>query len=281
MFRQRTFQERLWEILPGLQFWTVFFGAILLSFYQPIWAALFIICFDLYWVLKAVNVATHLVAAYRKFKFIVRVNWLGFTEALNDLPGFLQLLNKQLISESSSAGKKFYKDEIKKIQTLISKQATAPNYLNYYHLILIPFIDESFEVLDSTLSAITGSAYPKEKMIMVLGSEQRAGEQAQEVARQIKEKYQSHFYKFFVSLHPDGLEGEIKGKSANASFAIQSLLPELAKLNIAVEQVLVSNFDSDTIIHPQYFARVMYEFLLSDKPYQKSFQPIAVYNNNI
>ncbi|MCX6797097.1 MAG: hypothetical protein NTX98_01300, partial [Candidatus Doudnabacteria bacterium] len=80
---------------------------------------------------------------------------------------------------------------------------------------------------------------------------------------------------------PDGLEGEIKGKSANASWSIKLVLPELSRLNIGIEQVLVSNFDSDTIVHPQYFARVMYEFLTAEKPYQKSFQPIAIYNNNI
>src|SRR5579864_3051286 len=118
-FRQRSFKERLWEILPGLQFWTVFFGAILLSFYKPVWAALFIICFDLYWVLKAVNVASHLVAAYRKFKFVVRVNWLGFAEKLNKLPEFLAFLEKQALTEKTSAGKKFYAEEIKKISALI------------------------------------------------------------------------------------------------------------------------------------------------------------------
>ena len=84
MFRKRTFSERLWEILPGLQLWTVFFGAILLSFYRPVWAALFIICFDLYWVLKALNVATHLLSAYKKFKVSVEIDWLKYAEYLRD-----------------------------------------------------------------------------------------------------------------------------------------------------------------------------------------------------
>src|SRR6185295_16148124 len=106
MFRKRTTTERLWEIIPGLQFWAVFFGAILLSFYRPIWAALFIICFDLYWVLKAVNVAAHLVASYRKFRFIVRINWLGMITKLSDLPGFVEFLQSQGGNEQSGPGKK-------------------------------------------------------------------------------------------------------------------------------------------------------------------------------
>jgi hypothetical protein len=281
MFRKRTFQERLWEILPGLQFWVVFFGSILLSFYLPVWAAVFIICFDLYWVLKAINVAVHLLASYKKFKFIVTINWQDYAARLENFQSFGEFLTAQKIGAKSSLARTFFDEEIKKIRGLKAQGKTGGNYLNYYQIILIPFIDESFEVLNSTFAALSASNYPKDKMIMLLASEERAGDEAQKVAAQIKEKYQNQFFKFFITIHPDGIEGEIKGKSANASFAVKSVLPELEKLGINIDQVLVSNFDSDTIIHPQYFARVMYEFLTVDKPYQKSYQPIAIYNNNI
>lgn len=281
MFRKRTTSERFWEILPGLQFWSVFFGAILLSYFQPVWAALFIICFDLYWVLKAINVATHLFAAYRKFRVIVTIDWLAQVQRLNDLPKFLEFLIQETASESKQKQKTYLKQEILRVSRLITQGKIGADYLNFYQLILIPFIDENFEVLDSTISAIAGSQYPKDRMILVMGAEERAGEQGIQVAAKLTEKYGAAFFKFFTTFHPDGLKGEIKGKSANASFAIRSILPELQKLGIKNEQVLVSNFDSDTVIHPQYFARVMYEFLTADKPYQKSFQPIAIYNNNI
>jgi hypothetical protein len=117
--------------------------------------------------------------------------------------------------------------------------------------------------------------------MVVLASEERAGEDAQKVAAQVKERYGAEFFKFFVTVHPDGMPNEIKGKSANVSYAVESLLPEFEKLNIAVDDIIISNFDSDTVVHPQYFARVMYEFLLVEKPYQSSYQPIILYNNNI
>jgi hypothetical protein len=281
MFRKRSFKERLWEILPGLQFWTVFFGSILLSYYLPVWAALFIICFDLYWLLKAINVAVHLLSSYWKFKFVVTVNWLDYIKKLNDLPGFVEFLKTNIETAGTSRAKSFFKQDVARIQESIALGVKGGDYLNYYQLILIPFIDESFEVLDSTFAALAASRYPKEKMIMLLAGEERAGQTARQVAEQIKNKYQGNFYKFFTSWHPDGIAGEIKGKSANASYAVQSILPELENLGIKTDQILVSNFDSDTIIHPQYFARVMYEFLTVDKPYQKSYQPVAIYNNNI
>jgi hypothetical protein len=281
MFRKRTFQERLWEILPGLQFWTVFFGAILLSYYLPVWAAIFIICFDLYWVLKALNVATHLIAAYRKFRALVKINWMDYIKRLADFQTFALFLEQLAKQSKNATTKKFYLGEIDKIHTLVNQGKTGRDYGGFYHLILVPFTDESFEVLDSTISALAACDYPKDKMFLVLGSEERAGKEAQIVTQRLKEKYAKIFYKLFITVHPDGLPGEIKGKSANASFAVQKILPELSALGITTQQVLVSNFDSDTIVHPQYFARVMYEFLTAQKPYQSSYQPIAIYNNNI
>ena len=281
MFRKRSLQERFWEVLPGLQFWTVFFGSILLSFYRPIWAALFIICFDLYWVLKAINVATHLFAAYIKFKVAVTIDWLDYANRLSNFSTFEEFLGQQIQKAKKSSVRTFFQQEAERIRGLIAKGKNSGFFQNYYQVILIPFIDESFEVMDSTFHALAASNYPKEKMIILLASEERAGLKAQEVAAKIKQTYEHNFYKFFITIHPDGLEGEIKGKSANASYAIQAAMPELNKLDIKIEQVLVSNFDSDTIVHPQYFARVMYEFLTAEKPYQSSYQPIDIYNNNI
>lgn len=279
MFRQRTAKERFWEILPGLQLWTVFIGAVLLSYYKPSWAALFIVCFDLYWVLKALNVATHLIASYRKFKVFVRVDWLSYAEKLADPKQFIEFLRSKV--PLNSVEKKYLAREIKRLEKKILAGKKFRRLEEFYHLVLVPFVDESFDVLDSSIGSISQSNYPKDRMILLLAAEERAGRAAIDLAEKIKAKYQSHFYKIFISVHPDGLPGEIKGKSANAGFAIQTVLPELKNLGLQTESVLVSNFDSDTIVHPQYFARVIYEFLTADKPYQKSYQPIAIYNNNI
>lgn len=265
--------------MPGLQLWTVFIGAVLLSYYKPSWAALFIVCFDLYWVLKALNVATHLIASYRKFKVFVRIDWLSYAEKLADPKQFIEFLRAK--TPINSVEKKYIAQEIKRLEKKLLAGKKFHRLEEFYHLVLVPFVDESFDVLDSSIGSVSQSNYPKDRMILLLAAEERAGRAAIDLAEKVKAKYQSHFYKIFISVHPDGLPGEIKGKSANAGFAIQTVLPELKNLGIRTESVLVSNFDSDTIVHPQYFARVIYEFLTADKPYQKSYQPIAIYNNNI
>lgn len=281
MFRKRTRRERFWETLPGLSFWTVFVGAILLSYFKPLWASVFIVCFDLYWVLKAMNVAIHLVHSYRRFRVYVTFDWLNFIELLHDKEKLIEHFQKALLGTKKAVARKFYKEEIKRLSNLQDNSVITRSYRDFYHLIIVPYVDESYGVLSSTITALSQAQYPKDRMILVLASEERAGEKAQMVGKQIAELAKDVFLKTYITVHPDGLAGEIKGKSANASFAVQSLLPELERLGINIDQVIVSNFDSDTIVHPQYFGRVMYEFLTSEKPYQTSYQPIAIYNNNI
>jgi len=282
MFRKRTVRERFWEILPGLQFWSVFVGAIILSIYRPAWAALFIIVFDLYWVLKAINTAMHLISSYRKFRVFVTIDWLDFIKRLPHLGQFSEFLRHQAATLPKKLEQDFYLDEIKRLNdSAVPRPLITKPFTDFYHLVVLPFSNEGFEILDSTLEALAAVNYPTDRIIILLASEERAGLSAQEAALKAKAKYEPRFFKFFLTIHPDGLPGEIKGKSANASFAVQTVLPELHKLSIGIEQVLVSNFDSDTIVHPHYFARVMYEFLTAEKPYRRSYQPIAVYNNII
>lgn len=281
MFRKRTKTERFWEILPGLSIWTVFIGAVVLSFVKPVWAAVFIVCFDLYWLLKALNTSVHLISSYRKFRVYVKIDWLLLTAMLHERPKLIDHMERSLSLAKSKIERKFYSQEIDKLKNAPDNGLINRQYTDFYHVIIVPFVDESVEVLTSTVEALVNAQYPHEQMILVLASEERAGEPAAQVAKTMLEKFESKFFKMWVTVHPDGLEGEIKGKSANASFAVSSILPKLKELNIAEDDVLISNLDSDTIVHPQYFARVTYAFMTSEKPYRRSYQPIAVYNNNI
>ncbi len=184
--------------------------------------------------------------------------------------------------EKSSRHRIFLQGEVEKVDATIDRGAPAKDYRELYHLVIYPFVNEGYEVLSTSLRSLAAAHYPVgERIITVLASEERAGQSAQDVASRVREDFGSKFKGFFVSVHPDGLPDEIKGKSANASWAVKSVLPELERMSIGIDQVIVSNFDSDTIVHPEYFSRVTYEFLLAEKPYRSSYQPVAIYNNNI
>ena len=50
---------RLFEIFPGFLSWGTLIGIVLLSIYKPVVAAIFIIVFDLYWLLKTAHLGFH------------------------------------------------------------------------------------------------------------------------------------------------------------------------------------------------------------------------------
>jgi hypothetical protein len=280
-FRKRSFQERCWEVIPGVMFWSTLFFALFFSANHPVWVSVFIILFDLYWLFKAINGALHLISAYKKYRFFATLDWVDLVGRLTNFKEFIAFLKAEKPKKYISRAKNYYKDEIERISKLVDLGREGGDFKDYYHIVMYPFVDESVDVLSTSLGSLATVNFPKDRIIAVLASEERAGEQAQKTAAEVKAKFEDKFFKFFVTVHPDGLAGEIKGKSANASWAVKSVMPELEKLGIDIDHVLVSNFDSDTIVHPQYFARVMYEFLTAEKPYRSSYQPMAVYNNNI
>ncbi len=273
--------DRFYEVIPGLMFWTTLFFAFFFSFRHPAWVAIFIIVFDLYWLLKAINSTLHLFSAYSRFHLFMKMQWMPFLEKTADFKTYTQYLEEQKNSGSSRSARKYFKEEALRIQELLTLGRTGRDFRELYHVVVYPFVDESSVILESTLHSLAGADYPKDRIIVVLASEERAGKQAAQTAAQLKEKYGDIFFKFFITVHPDGLEGEIKGKSANASWGMQTVTPELQKLGIDLDSVIVSNFDSDTVTHREYFARVSYEFITAKKPLRSSYQPIPLYNNNM
>jgi len=151
-----------------------------------------------------------------------------------------------------------------------------------YHLIILPFYKENKEIVESSCQAMLDSDYPKEKIMIVLSVEERAGKEAQIIANQMKEKFSSKFFKFLITIHPKNLESEIAGKGSNTTWAIKKAKQEIIEpLNMDKDNIIVSTFDIDTKPYPQYFSCLTYHFLTVENPQYCSYQPIPIYNNNI
>ncbi|MBU4284771.1 glycosyltransferase family 2 protein [Patescibacteria group bacterium] len=155
------------------------------------------------------------------------------------------------------------------------------NWSGIYHLIILPFYEEELKVVQSTFRALVSSKYPFDKFIIVLGVEERAGEQALKTAEEIKKEFGDKFFKFLITIHPDGIEGELKGKGANETWAARQAKEMIDELKIPYENVIVSSFDIDTQVYPYYWARLTHAYLSCPDPLHSSFQPVPMYNNNI
>ena len=230
---------RFFEILPGFFSWGTLAGVFILSWLAPIAVAIFIIVFDLYWLLKVVYLSFYQVASYQQMKKNLKTNWL---EKLNRIG----------------------------------------NWQEIYHLIILPMYKEGPEIVRSTLQSLVDSEYPKEKMIVVLATEERGGREIEEMAKKIKEEFEREFFQFFLTCHPQDILGEVAGRGSNLAWAIKEVKEKIINsLKIPEENIIVSAFDIDTRPYPQYFACLTYHYLMAKNRLQSSYQPIPVYNNNI
>lgn len=235
------FVYRAFEIVPGALAWGTLGGVILLSWAKPVWIAIFIIAFDVYWLLKTIYLSLHLRSSYFKMKKNMSTDW---------------------------------QEKLKEI--------TAENKQDIYHLIVLPVYKESEEVVEEGVKAIINSDYSKNRMIVVLAIEERVGQSARNLAASIEKKFGDKFYQFMVTVHPDGIAGELAGKGANTAWAARQVKKEIIDpLKIPYQNIIVSCFDIDTVVFPKYFSCLTYHYLTSSNPTKTSYQPVPLYNNNI
>lgn len=237
---------RILEILPGFLSWATLIILLFFSAFKPIWVAYFIIAFDVYWLFLVIYLGINLFAAYLAMKRNIKIDW---------------------------------RDQCKKLPPA---PANNLNWTDIIHLVLFPTYNESLEIIRPSFEALIKDGYPADKMIVVLAIEERAGEPAKERARMIQDEFGHKFKHFLITVHPDNIIGEMKGKGANQAWAARQVKREIIdKFSYDYHKILVSVFDMDTVVIAGYFYCLTHKFLTVKNPYRASFQPIPVYHNNI
>ncbi|MGC9968683.1 MAG: glycosyltransferase family 2 protein [Minisyncoccia bacterium] len=234
--------KRFFEILPGALAWATIIFMFLFSWLLPAWVSIFIILFDVYWLLKTIYLSLHLRATFSQMKKNMAVDWLL---RLNESKG-------------------------------------VPRWENIYHLVILPMYHEPYEVVKESFARLFETHYPKEKLLVVLALEGRAGRAAEEVGERIKKEFGGKFFRFLVTTHPADLPGEIPGKGSNETWAaLRAKEILLDPLHIPAENILVSVFDVDTQVFTEYFSRLTYVFLTAQNRLRAIYQPIPLFTNNI
>ncbi len=164
-----------------------------------------------------------------------------------------------------------------------AKLAAVPGHERVRHLVFLPTYKEEWEILRETLRALANASVPSERMFIVLAGEERDAARFRRNAERAVREFGSTFGHIFVTEHPVDLPGEIPGKGSNLNWAGQRVAEELARAepDLKDEDVIVSSFDVDTIAHPQYFAHLAYLYCTLPNPTRRSYQPVALFGNNI
>ncbi len=227
---------RALECLPALLAWGTIALIVFLSWQAPIWVAIFIIAFDLYWLVKTVFLSFHLRANWRRMQHNLSIDW---HERLNTL-----------------------------------------KWDHVWQLVLLPTAGESEEVVQESLAALAQSKWPRERMIVVVALEDKSSK-ARVLGARCESKFRDMFGTFLVTYHPQNIVGEMRGKGSNESWAVREAQKIIDERKIPYEDIVVSSFDIDTKIYPQFFLCLTWHFLTAEFPYRSSFQPVPLYHNNI
>lgn len=235
---------KFFEILPGMMTWSIFIISFILSLFFPYVFAVLIIIYATYWLVKAFVMSARLTVGYKNYKKDIAKNWKNM---------IIDLQSKEL-----EIGTK-----------------------DIYHLVVMATYKESFKTLDYSIEAIAKSNYDLKKIIVVLATEERAGEIGKINAKKLVDKYKNIFYNFSAVCHPMNLPKEIKGKGANITYATKKIISFIQKNNISSKNVLVTTLDADHRPHKDYFSALTYSYLTTKDPIHKSYQPLPMFFNNI
>ena len=155
-------------------------------------------------------------------------------------------------------------------------------YDDYRHLVVFPFYEEPYEVLERAVKGLIEANYDPKKLIVVLAAEGCIGKEAVDKAARIASEFASQFGDFVVTIHPDNIKGEIAGKGSNVHYALHEVhTTVITPQQIPHKKIIVSIFDVDTVIYPDYFNCLIWHFMTAKHPYKSAFQPVPLFTNNL
>lgn len=169
------------------------------------------------------------------------------------------------------------------------KQAEQINWLNKLkklsdfkkvrHVVIIPNYKENLNKLRQTVRSIASQTLSTKHIFVVLGMEKRE-EEVMEKANLIIKEFKNTFGGIFAAYHPD-VDGEVKGKSSNESFASKAAYRKLIQTGIIdIDFATVSSVDADSVFDKQYFSYLSCKFLTDNNRYHKFWQSANVNHNN-
>lgn len=149
------------------------------------------------------------------------------------------------------------------------------------NVVFLPLYNEEWAVVKATLRALAASSYPAKRFYVVISGEERNLAHWQRIEQQIGSEFGGRFADLVYYTHPAGLPEEIPGKGSNIHYAEQQFRRYADARGWQYADIIISVFDIDTVVHPEYLAHLTYQYCRHPRPTRSSFQPVTLYNNNL
>jgi hypothetical protein len=150
-----------------------------------------------------------------------------------------------------------------------------------YHCITLFNCLETYQVIKTSVESYSKSNFNLKKIIFIFAYEQFDSENALEISQKIKQEYGDLFLDYIESCHPENLPNEIKGRAGNMNWAAQILKSYLEERSIDFHKVILSSFDSDTVISPDFLNELTFRYCITANRVEIGYQPVPFYHNNI
>lgn len=265
--KDRKGHYRFFESLPAVLSYTILLLPLILTFINVTLAVFFILLYLLIFFVRSIGYSLRAIAGYITMKHHLKLDW---TELCHDI-------DKGKASDLNIDRPRWHYKNLNLLST--RKYQFKPSDLT--HVVIVATVNESREVLEPTIQAVLNADYDPKRIILVFAYEARAGKPAEERVRELIKLYGDKFQHAIMVKHPSNLPNELIGKGSNITFAGKALKRYVSKQKIDPLKVLVTTLDSDNRVDKRYFAALSYLYCVVPNPVQASYQPLAMYTNNI
>jgi len=254
------------EKLPGMVSWAILLSPFVLTFLYPNVLVYGLIVYLLIWFAKAVGMNLRVIEGWRILNQHQKLDWQQL----------LKELEAGEVTDPGAIRPKWHYDNLLRAQ--VQPPKIKPSQV--VHAVIIASYNEGREILEPTIKSLINSDYDMKQLIVIFAYEARDGAQSEEAVLALTKEYGEHFRHILAVKHPL-TEGEVRGKGGNINYAAHQLLDYVVEQKIDPLNVIVTTLDSDNRPHPLYLAALSYTLSASPNPLHTSYQPVALYTQNI
>jgi hypothetical protein len=265
--KDRHAHYRFFEILPGALSYSMLLLPIVLSLINVTLAAVFTLIYLL------INFTRGIAGAIRGlhgFHVMRQHQKLPWSQMLRELEA-------GQVSSAQARRPKWHLDALVRAQ--VQPLLLPPSEV--IHAIIIATYKESKEILRPTIESVLASEYDMKQVIFILAYEERGGRQTEQQSLELVSEYKDAFMDAMAIEHPSNIPGETIGKGGNVTFAGRKLQQYLQEHAIDPLKVMVTTLDADNRPDKNYLNALSYMYTVAPDPIHASYQPVALYTNNI
>jgi len=243
--------HRFLEILPGFLTWSLLLSPIWLGFLFPQAIIFYLTFLTVFWFYLGIKFTYGAFKGYGIYQNELKVKWY---------------------------------EQVKRLDfKLLPEKETLPSSLkDVKHLLIIPVVNESKEILTQSLNSIVSQTFPTHQIFLTYTVEEKYSEEVVQNIKDITAPYENKFEKILIFVHPAGIVGEAIGVGgANRTWGAKGTIEYMTKNKLDIKNYIFSSLDADHVLHEEYLARLTYAYLTNEERNNKFFTTaVHLFNNN-